>query len=198
MCTVEVKLKLFETYCSPMYCAHSWWNFRKETMNRLIVSYHNLLKRIIGLSKYESASMTCAFFRVQNCESVLRKLTYKFLERVDNSTDSIIEAINTSDLYYKSKIRCSWWKKIYTNGALGQNGSVAKNKIKQCEYRPIECAIYAVNVDNVCTVYVYTFSCTLIDVNDVVPGTYALSKKMDYLTVWNTSLSIYLSIYISR
>ena len=37
-----------------MYCAHLWWNFKKGTMRKFAISYHNLLKRVIGLSKYES------------------------------------------------------------------------------------------------------------------------------------------------
>ena len=81
-----------------------------ETMNQL-VSYHNLLKRTIGLSKFESTIMTCAFFRVQNCESeesVTRKLIYKFMKRVEVSENSVIASITTSDLLNKSKIRLSW------------------------------------------------------------------------------------------
>ena len=118
MCTVDVKLKLFETYCSSMYCAHLWWNYRKATMNRLIVSYHNLLKRLIGLSKFESTSMTCAYFRVLNCESVFRKLIYKFLRRLEQSPNSIIEAINSGDLRFRSKLRRFWLSKLYCHAVL--------------------------------------------------------------------------------
>ena len=73
MCTVDVKLKLFEAHCSSMYSAQLWWNFKKDTMKRFIVSYHNILKRVIGLSKYESMSATCTYFRAQSCEAVVLK-----------------------------------------------------------------------------------------------------------------------------
>ena len=53
MCTAGIKLKLCESHCTPMYCAQLWWNYKKETMRRFVVSYHNILKRVIGLSKYD-------------------------------------------------------------------------------------------------------------------------------------------------
>ena len=45
---------------------------KKGTMRKFVVSYHNLLKRTIGLSKYESTSATCAFFSVPSCGEILR------------------------------------------------------------------------------------------------------------------------------
>ena len=29
MCSLGVKLTLFRIYCSPMYTAHLWWNYKK-------------------------------------------------------------------------------------------------------------------------------------------------------------------------
>ena len=114
MCTVDVKLKLFEAHCSSMYSAQLWWSFKKDTMKRFIVSYHNILKRVIGLSKYESTSATCTFFRVQSCEAVIRNLMYKFIVRVDNSENAIPRAICESEICYRSRIRRSWFTRLYT------------------------------------------------------------------------------------
>ena len=47
--------------------------------------------------------MTCAYFTVLNCESVLRKLTYKFIGRLEQRTNRIIGAINSSDIRFQSK-----------------------------------------------------------------------------------------------
>ena len=116
MCTIDVKLKLFETHCSSMYSAQLWSKFRKDTMKRFVVSYHNILKRFIGLSKYESTSATCTYFRVFSCESVMRNLMYKFIARVEASENVIMRAILESDLYFCSVIRRSWLRRLYTNG----------------------------------------------------------------------------------
>ena len=56
-----VKLKLFNAYCSPLYTPHLWWNYKKMSVSKLQITFHNILKRNIGLSKYDSTSATCAF-----------------------------------------------------------------------------------------------------------------------------------------
>ena len=40
---VGVKRTLFHTYCSPMYTAQLWWNYKKSTITRLQIAYHNIL-----------------------------------------------------------------------------------------------------------------------------------------------------------
>ena len=43
MCSLEVKLTLFRSYCSPMYGLQLWWNYKKFTLNRLHIAYHNIV-----------------------------------------------------------------------------------------------------------------------------------------------------------
>ena len=61
MCSVPVKLKLFNSYGSSLYTPHMWWNYKKMSVSKLQITFHNILKRNIGLSKYDSTSATCAF-----------------------------------------------------------------------------------------------------------------------------------------
>ena len=68
----SVKLTLFRTYCSPMYTAQLWWNYKKSTVTKLQISYHNILKMFLGMSKYESTSYLCTLFDIQCCQSVIR------------------------------------------------------------------------------------------------------------------------------
>ena len=76
MCSLGVKLTLFRTYCSPMYTAQLWWNYKKSTITKLQISYHNIFKMFLGMSKYESTSYLCTLFDIQCCQSVIRKLVY--------------------------------------------------------------------------------------------------------------------------
>ena len=55
---------------------------------KFAISYHNLLKRVIGLSKYESTSMTCASNRVSSCAEVLRNVIYRFMSRVNGIVEN--------------------------------------------------------------------------------------------------------------
>ena len=42
MCSFCVKLTLFHTYCSPMYTAQLWWNYKKSTITKLQIAYHSI------------------------------------------------------------------------------------------------------------------------------------------------------------
>ena len=65
MCSMPVKLKLFNSYYSSLYTPHLWWNYKKMYVTKLQITYYNILKRNIGLSKYESTSATCTFTNTQ-------------------------------------------------------------------------------------------------------------------------------------
>ena len=51
MCSIQVKLTLFRSYCSPLiklYTAQLWWSYKKSSMSKLIVSYHNIPSRYLN------------------------------------------------------------------------------------------------------------------------------------------------------
>lgn len=39
-CSDDVKVSLFRAYCTPLYAAPSWVNYKKETMRKLQVAYN--------------------------------------------------------------------------------------------------------------------------------------------------------------
>ena len=114
MCSLPVKLELFRAFCSNIYCSHLWWNFKRQTMIKLFTSYHNILKMFIGISKFESTSQTCAVFGVSNCSGMLRKMYFRFIERLCASNNSIISSIENSSIKYISRIRNHWSKSLYS------------------------------------------------------------------------------------
>ena len=113
MCSLEVKLTLFRSYCSPMYGVHLWWNYKKSTLNRLHIAYQNILKLFIGMSKYESTSLLYTLFHVQCCQSVIRNMVYRFMCRLDSSVNCILNDILTSSLRFTSRIRKHWNKHFF-------------------------------------------------------------------------------------
>ena len=74
MCSVSVKLKLFNSYCASTYTTHLLGNYKRMSICKLQIIYHNILKMNIGLSKYESTSATCAIANTQCCQSVIRNI----------------------------------------------------------------------------------------------------------------------------
>ena len=57
------------------------------------------------MSKYESTSYLCTLFDIQCCQSVIRKLVYGFMCRLDSSVNCIIKGILATSLRYTSRIR---------------------------------------------------------------------------------------------
>ena len=47
----------------------------------------------LGMSKYESTSYLCTLFDIQCCQSVIRKLVYGFMCRLDSYVNYIIHGI---------------------------------------------------------------------------------------------------------
>lgn len=113
MCSIEVKITLFRLYCSPMYCAHLWWNYSNVTIRKLHISYHNIFKLFLKLPKFESTSLLCTVFDVQCCQSVIRKAIYNFMCRLDESSNLILQNILGSSVRYKSRIRQHWMNQLY-------------------------------------------------------------------------------------
>ena len=105
MCNVPVKLKLFNYYCSSLYTPHLWWNYKKMSVSKLQISFHNILKRNIGLSKYDSTSATCAFTNTQCCQSTIRNLIFKFMCRLNKSDNALVKALMASSVVYTSRIK---------------------------------------------------------------------------------------------
>ena len=66
-CSAEVKLFLFKSYCSNVYCSHLWYNFTKVQMNKLRITYNNAMRRLFNLHLRCSASEMFANCNKHSC-----------------------------------------------------------------------------------------------------------------------------------
>ena len=87
----------------------------QENVN-LQITYHNILKMNIGLSKFESTSATCAITNTQFCQSVIRNLVYKLFCRLEKSKNTIVKALLSSSIVYSSRVRSHWRGLLYIHG----------------------------------------------------------------------------------
>ena len=122
MCSLDVKITLFKSYCTRMHCAQLWCRFkpshnRKGELSKLYVAYHNILKLLIGVSKYERNSPICAYLNVPTCAAVIRNLIYRFKCRVEQSENNILKALISSHCYI-SCLRNKWRELIYVHPSI--------------------------------------------------------------------------------
>ena len=115
MCSVPVKLKLFNSYCSSMFTPHLLWNDKKMYVTKLQITYHNILEMNIGLSKYESTSATCTFTNTQSWLSTIRNRAYKCVCRLNKSDNALIKALLASSVAYASRIHSHWRRLLYVH-----------------------------------------------------------------------------------
>ena len=113
MCSVEVKVMLFKSYCTSLYTAHLWTNYSNKTLNDFYIAYHNVMKLFIGLPKREHNRPLCVTHRIPYGPALIHNYIYKFICRLDRSENKIIYTINNSDCKYESHIRNKWKSLLY-------------------------------------------------------------------------------------
>ena len=111
-CSSDVKVTLFQSYCTALYCPFLWNDYKKSTFSKIRVAFNNAYRKIFGLPKRSSASAMYATHNICNFETMLRKNIYGFMQRLEHSTNPIIR-----NLYQSWIVRCdiwsSWIKSLY-------------------------------------------------------------------------------------
>ena len=111
-CSDNVKSLLFNSYCSSMYCAPLWSNFKLGTIRKLTVSYNNVFRRLMSLPRRCSASSMFVFNPVSSFGELWRKLIYSFRRKILTTKNMImIDIVNTTQL--TSDIFQNWNSTLY-------------------------------------------------------------------------------------
>merc|ERR1711994_477149 len=113
MCSAEVKIQLFRTYCTSMYTSQLWWNYKKASMSKLIVAYNNAFRLLMGFPRDCSASGMFASFNLPSGQAILRHLIYKFIGRIDSCPNNLVANIIRSDHRWSSRMRAHWRSVLY-------------------------------------------------------------------------------------
>ena len=95
-CTVDVKIALFNSYCTSLYCSFLWTDFKKSTFSKVRIAFNNAYRRIFGLPKWSSASEMYACNNIDNFETMMRRGIYGFVQRLESCENSVVQSINKS------------------------------------------------------------------------------------------------------
>ena len=116
MCTIEVKITLFKTYCTPLYTAHMWCKYKMYSLRKLTVAYNDAMRILFRIPRYLSATQMFANMQVPTCQAVLRNLMYRFIGRLDSSINLILSALFSpvkSACRYRSTLWKHWRKQLF-------------------------------------------------------------------------------------
>ncbi len=111
------KLNYLE-HCYPLVYCPDWWNYRLYSIRKLNVAYNDIIRILLHLPRYHSASQLFANIGVPAFLTVIRNLIFKFITRLDKSDNVIMQGlvkIGESDLRFTSAIWRHWYKLLYSN-----------------------------------------------------------------------------------
>jgi hypothetical protein len=78
ICSPDVKAKLFNAFCSNVYCGHLWSFYKKASLSRITVAFNNSFRRLMGCLKYCSASLMFVQRGVKYLENLYLDLSKEF------------------------------------------------------------------------------------------------------------------------
>ena len=115
-CTVDVEINLFRAYCTPLYTAPLWVNYKKESLRKLKVAYNDCLRILLKKPRSTRASELFYNMGLTTFMALLRNLTFKFMSRLDRFTNFIIDLMTDpgrSSVRYTSKIWEHWHECLF-------------------------------------------------------------------------------------
>ena len=112
LCSFDVKLMLFNAFCTNMYCSAMWCDFKVSTMNRIRVAYNNSFRKLICLPRWCSASAMFAFHSVLSFNELQRKIVFNFRQRILQSCNLLIQDV-VSVVCFKSSLWRHWCSILY-------------------------------------------------------------------------------------
>ena len=117
LCSNNVKIRLFKTYCINFYCCQLWCLYKRATISCLKVAYNNSFRKLLGLDRRCSASNMFAESDVNSFDSLRRKHIFGFRNRIYNSNNSVLKTLYNSRLF-TSSLNKEWTSLLYLNKKL--------------------------------------------------------------------------------
>ena len=112
MCTDDVKVQLFITFCYSMYGIALWFDFSFSKLNSVGVAYNNIFRQFLKLNRRCSISLEYLNRNVNSFFVCLRKSINSLYSRLRNSNNTLIETIINSPYFVYSSNMHSQWKRI--------------------------------------------------------------------------------------
>jgi len=107
-CSVDVKIYLFKTFFSSIYCSSLWVPVKHAIMEKVKVAYNDAFRIIFGYSRRCSASAMFAENNMNDFCAMRRGAAYSLITRLANSDNKIISTIVNSNCFLHSSISKEW------------------------------------------------------------------------------------------
>lgn len=93
-CSLEVKVRLFNSYCICLYGSALWRRFKTTTMNRLRSAYHKCIKVFFGFRKCDSVTDILMLLGLPSFSTLLHNNMAALHRATNNSSNLIVKTLN--------------------------------------------------------------------------------------------------------
>ena len=100
----DVKIMIFKTYFSNIYCCALWSNYTVNPFARLKVAHNNIFRTLMNQQRDISISAFFVTCGVNNFNNLLRSNVFSFLNRVTTSQNSLVKAVSAEGCRLHSSI----------------------------------------------------------------------------------------------
>ena len=112
-CDLNVKIKLFKTYCNSLYGSNLWIKYHKHVMGKLKYAYGNLFSTLFNIQDKETTVNRMIVHGIDPIEVILRKVAFSLFSRVYDSQNTVIISIIQSLFFCDSAIYGVWQKILF-------------------------------------------------------------------------------------
>jgi hypothetical protein len=112
-CNRDVKVKLFQSYCTNFYCCSLWNVHTAQTYKKVKTSHNKVFRYICNCNRQNSISRQFVSFNVPNCDVIRRKSIFSLYKRILSSTNTLIVTILASDSFVTSSLFTYWMNILY-------------------------------------------------------------------------------------
>ena len=110
-CGVNVKVKLFQTFCYSLYGTHLWHTYSAGQYRRCTVAYNDIFRKLFGYRRGDSISAATASLHVDTFNVVRRRLIYSFIKRIFKSHNQLICTIRDSVYFLLGSSTMTEWSR---------------------------------------------------------------------------------------
>ena len=110
-CDESVKLQLFKSFCTNIYCCQLWSSYKKTTYRKINVAYRRIFRYFMKIDNATSVSCAMLNYNVDSLDVLVRKAVFNFRKRLMESDNVIIKTLVNS-LFYLDSTLCKRWSTL--------------------------------------------------------------------------------------
>ena len=107
-CSIDVKCALFRAFCYSVYGMSLWNHTKVSTLNRLRVNYNNILRRLVNVPPWSSASQMLVSLWMKGFHELRRMCCYSLKTRILRTNNFVVQCVTNSDARSVSPLWQHW------------------------------------------------------------------------------------------